>query len=212
MVIDIFSDYLCPWCFLGERRLRRVLDDLKAPVEVRFRAYLLRAGLPPEGLDRRAMLAQRYGAEADPARVPARLAETAAEEGIEFNYAAMDRVPNTLPAHRLMAALQAQGAPAESRWMLADWLFQAYFQEGVDISDSAWLLRLAGEAGIAAAEEVLAEEGTAADLVAADLAEAREKDVVGVPNLYFAGRFSLPGVQGEETLKHFLLRAIERLA
>ena len=211
MIIDIFSDFLCPWCFLGEHRLRRVLDSVDADIEVRFRAFQLRAGLPEEGLDRRAVLAQRYGAAADPARVPARLAETAREEGLTLNYAAMERIPNTLPAHRLMAALQEQNKRVEDRWALADRLFRAYFQDGVDISKRDWLLGEAEAVGLAQPALALEEDGAAAALVTADLVEARDRDVVGVPNLYFAGRFSLPGVQGEDTLRHFLLRAIDRL-
>ena len=211
MVIELFSDYLCPWCFIGAHRLRRVLATVDGPFALRFRAFQLRPGLPTEGIDRVALLEQQYGTAADPGRVPARVAETAAEEHLELDYAAMRRVPNTLAAHRLMAALQAHSDAPESTWALAERLFRAYFQEGVDLGDRDWLARLGAEFGVDDAEGALVDGSAAADSVSADLAAAAEREVVGVPNLWFAGRFSLPGVQGEETLRHFVERAFERL-
>lgn len=216
MIIDVFSDYLCPWCFIGERRLRRVLRTIDAPPTVRFRAFQLRPELPLEGVDRGQLLRSRYGADADPGRVPARVAEAAAEEGLELDYARMGRIPNTLLAHGLMAEAQRQWAaepkPTEIRWELADQLFQGYFQQGLDLAQPAVLRQLGQRAGLPTAIIDAALDGAGAAQVAEDLAEAAEREVIGVPNLWFAGRFSLPGVQGADTLKHFVERARTRLS
>ncbi|MEM1433577.1 MAG: DsbA family protein [Pseudomonadota bacterium] len=209
MIIDVFSDYLCPWCFIGERRLKRVLDELAVPVEVTFRAFQLQPGLPPEGVARADLLARRHGAGADPARVPSKVAEAAAEDALALDYSAMARVPNTLAAHRLMAA--AAELPQDERWALADALFAAYFQRGLDIGDETVLLELAAPFEIGTAETAIAGAAPYQQRVERDLASAAEREVMGVPNLWFAGRFSLPGVQSPTTLKHFIERALLRL-
>lgn len=207
--IDIYSDLICPWCFIGKRRLDRVLAQVSVPVRITWRAFQLRPGLPETGLDRHEYLQQRYGNAADPGRLPERLAGEAAAEGIEFAYERVERIPNTMPGHRLMAAAGETDVQHE----LADALFRAYFQEGRDVGDRETLLAIAAEVGMASefADEALTQERWLTE-VQTELEAGRQHDVSGVPCLIFAERFSLPGVQADDVLTHFVERAAQRLA
>lgn len=209
--IEIYSDLICPWCFIGKRRLDRVLASSSVPVQITWRAFQLRPGLPDDGLDRRQYLAQRYGEDADPGRLPERLAGEAKVENIAFAYDRVERVPNTLLGHRLLAAAHSAGGSLQHE--LADALFRGYFQEGRDVGDAATLLGIAEAVGMDSqlADAALTEERWL-DQVRSELAAAREHDVSGVPCLLFAGRFSLPGVQADDVMTHFIQRAAERLA
>ena len=101
--IEIFSDVVCPWCFIGKRRLDQVLQgELGQGVRLRWRPYQLQPNIAPEGLDRKAYLLRRYGHDADLGRVPAAIAAEAKGEGLTLRYDLMQRMPNTLLAHRLM--------------------------------------------------------------------------------------------------------------
>ncbi|MFK7916319.1 MAG: DsbA family oxidoreductase [Pseudomonadales bacterium] len=209
--IEIYSDLICPWCFIGKRRLDRVLAASAVPVQITWRAFQLRPGLPDDGLDRRQYLAQRYGEAADPGRLPERLAGEAEVENIAFAYERVERVPNTLLGHRLLAAAESVAGTLQHE--LADALFRAYFQQGLDVGDAQTLLSIAEAAGMDAqlAQQALTQERWLTQ-VQAELAAAREHDVSGVPCLIFAGRFSLPGVQADDVMLHFIERAAERLA
>ncbi|MEM1230675.1 MAG: DsbA family oxidoreductase [Pseudomonadota bacterium] len=206
--IDVFSDLICPWCFIGKRRLDRIAAQLEFPIEVRWRAYQLRPGLPLDGVDRLEVLQQRYGASARLDAVPERLREEAHLEGIELRYDRMARVPNTLPGHRLLAAAASDGV----QHALADALFVAYFCAGEDLADQSVLARIGQEAGMSSAviEEALHGEAWVAP-VAEDLAAAVEHQVSGVPAMLLAGRYPLPGVQSDDVLLKVLRRAHERL-
>ena len=210
MRIDIFSDLVCPWCFIGKRRLDRVLGDLVTaePVELRWRAFQLRPEMPAEGVDRGAYLQRRYGAEADPARVPTRIASEAAEEGIDMDFAAMQRMPNTHLGHRLMAFAEGY----EKQHELADVLFRYYFCDGKDVGDRRVLVAAGAEVGLS--EPLVLAALADADVIAqvdADLAAAADKGVTGVPCFLLGGSFALPGVQSPEVIGQFIHRAIERL-
>lgn len=206
--IDIFSDLICPWCFIGKRRLDRVLAQSPVAVSMRWRAYQLRPGLPVEGIDRVAYLNRRYGPDADAGHMPERLLAEAREEQVDFAYEKVNRVPNTLLGHRLLAAAQPQDLQHE----LAERLFQAYFQEGQDVGDAQTLMQIARDAGMS---EQQAEAGLTdshwQSVVDADLEAGRQHDVTGVPCLIFAGRFPLPGVQSADVLEHFITRAAARM-
>ncbi|MGI9326112.1 MAG: DsbA family oxidoreductase [Pseudomonadales bacterium] len=206
--IDIFSDLICPWCFVGKRRLDRVLAEETMPVALRWRAYQLRPGLPEAGIDRQNFLRQRFGDAADPARLPERLASEAEAEQIEFAYQRVAKIPNTKLGHRLMAAAEPLGLQHE----LAEALFRAYFIEGVDVGERQALRQLAIVSGFSAeqAEQALTDQRWL-DVVEADLAAAQEHDVSGVPCLIFAGKFPLPGVQADDVLRHFITRAAARM-
>jgi predicted DsbA family dithiol-disulfide isomerase len=208
MHIDLFSDLICPWCYIGKRRLDGVLaGPVGDGVQVRWRAFQLQPGLPPEGVDRGEFLARRYGAQADVARAPARILEQGAELGLAFNYGAIGRMPNTLPGHRLMALAEPFGRQHE----LAESLFRRYFCDGEDLGDTAVLRAAADEAGLPGARLVQAlAAGDGEQAVQEDLAAAAELEITGVPAFLLAGRFVLPGAQSAETMTAFVARAKSR--
>jgi len=208
--IDVWSDVVCPWCFLGKRRLEEALDQLgwRDEVEVRFRAYLLDPTATNEPKDLRRSLERKYGPGAFDG-MTRRLGLLGDLEGIEYRFDLAVRV-TTLEAHRLLAWAWATGGQA-TQDPLAERLFRAYFQEGANVADHGTLVRLVGEAGLdeAAAAEVLA--GTAfAEDVAEDLVEANERELTGVPAFLVADRHLIPGAQEVETFVSVLRRARAR--
>ena len=140
MKLEIFSDIVCPWCFIMKRQLDRVLDEQGAiQCEVRWRPYQLFPGLPAEGLDRADYLRRRYGGEVDAVRVPEGIQRAAADVGLAFDYAAMKRVPNTFDAHRLMDFAYDAGC----QHALAETLFEYHFCLGEDVGNRETLVRAA---------------------------------------------------------------------
>ena len=216
MRIEVFSDVVCPWCFLAARRLRRALDDLAvAPpedgggewasaVEVRWRAFQLDPGARRGSTTLREVLERKYGPGSFEG-MTARFAALGPPEGIDYRFDLAVRAP-TLDAHRLMAwAWDTGGAGGQGR--LAETLFAAYFESGADIADHATLARLAGSAGLdeGVATEVLA-GGAYAEEVAADLAEAAGLDIHAVPTMVVAGGVAIPGAQDTATMRTILAR------
>ena len=222
MLIEIFSDIVCPWCYIGKRRLDQVLDDLQDDqIQIRWRAFQLYPMLPCDGLPRAEFMRARFGAGADPSRLYRQVLQEAEPLGLALDVAAIRRAPNTRLAHRLLAwaaqgaALGAvhRAAAQGSQHTLAETLFRYYFTEGRDLSDARVLAEAAGESGFdrQAASQALA-SGAGAAAVDADLARAREAEITGVPLYVFGGRFALPGAQQPDVLRHFIERARQRLA
>jgi len=208
--IEIFSDVICPWCFIGKRRLDKVLaTEVGEGVRLRWRPYQLYPQIPPEGVNRAEYLERRYGPDADRARLPKRIAEEAGAEGIELRYDLIERTPNTLLAHRLLELGYAQDCQHE----LAEALFQAYFCRGRDVGDADTLVSIAAETGIEAhtAQDYLAGDA-GLDEVQAQLARAMEVGVSGVPGYYLANGFLLPGAQTADTMAQIINRVKVRLA
>lgn len=212
MRIDVWSDVICPWCYLGKRRLERALEGLDRAdeVEVRWRAFQLdpRAGREPGDL--RAALERKYGPGAFDGMVR-RLTALGGPEGIDYRFDRALRV-GTLDAHRLLAWAWATGGAAR-QGELKERLLRAYFTEGANVADPATLARLAAEAGLPADEagEVVA-SGAFADEVATDLRMAAERDLTGVPAFVIADRLLVPGAQEVDTLRAVLERARSRFA
>ena len=160
-------------------------------------------------MDRIEYLRTRYGEDADPGRVPQRLAEEAEDAGLTFDFAAMGRMPNTFQAHRLMELAWDNGAQHQ----LAEVLFDAYFRAGKDIGQKETLIQAAEQSGISGAKAAHYLDGDAgADRVREQLERAVELGVSGVPSYLLAGRFTLPGAQTPEVMGRFIQRAKERLA
>ncbi len=206
LTIEIFSDLVCPWCFIGKRRLDRVLaSPVGEDVEVHWRAYQLAPRLPVEGVDRARYYAAKFGT--DGRKVPTRITEEAGAEGITMNFAAITRMPNTFLGHRLMVRAETVGG-ASLQHALADILFQAYFQQGKDVGDLETLLTLGAEVGLDAqsTREYLAGDGGVAQ-VQAELDRAVDIGVSGVPCFLLGGKFPIPGAQNAEVMASFITRA-----
>ena len=205
MQIEIFSDVVCPWCYIGKKRLDAVLDTpVGEGVSLRWRPYQLYPNMPRDGMDRARYLEARYGADADRARVPERIAREAEEVGLAFDFAAIEKMPNTFQAHRLLEFAELHGVQHE----LAEVLFDYYFCSGRDVGDAEVLAEASCGVGldVAAVSEHLA--GTdGAGGVREQLARAVEVGVSGVPCYLLAGRFALPGAQTPEVMAQFIERA-----
>lgn len=191
--LDIFSDPICPWCWIGKSNLDRALESRpEHPFNVEWHPFQLNPDMPREGMDRRAYLEGKFGGKDRAVQVYARVAEAARAAGLEIDFERMERTPNTLDAHRLIhwAGLEGRQHAMVGR------LFRAYFREGADIGDAATLTRLAGEAGLDASmvARLLTTDADRDDLAARD-AHARSRGVDAVPTFLIDNRYVLQGAQ-----------------
>jgi predicted DsbA family dithiol-disulfide isomerase len=197
LTIDVVSDAVCPWCFVGKRRLEAALGELgDLPVEVRWRPFQLDPTIPRDGMSRADYLARKFG----PDRVKAmneRLAGVGAEAGIPFAFDRIARSPNTLDAHRLIRWAQASGRQTD----IVERLFRAYFVNGEDIGDRDTLARVAGECGLDRdAIRARLDSGDDEDAVREEIAVAQRIGVTGVPFFILDGKFGVAGAQPPEAL------------
>jgi len=212
--IDVWSDVICPWCYLGVHRLDQAIERLgwEDEVEVHLRAFQLDPSAPIEPGDLREALERKYGPGAFDS-MTTRLTRLGEAEGLDYRFDRALRV-NTLDAHRLLAWADEQpgekGAAAQAA--LGRRLFRAYFTEGENVADHATLARLAGEAGLdgPAAAQMLGGDAFTAE-VRNDIDEARDRDIHGVPNFVIEDRFAIPGAQDVDTMVVLLERARARV-
>jgi predicted DsbA family dithiol-disulfide isomerase len=204
LIIDVVSDVVCPWCYLGEKRLEVALADEPSPVAVRWRPYQLDPTIPAGGLDRTTYMEKKFGRDGRLKTAHDNLVRLGAEVGLPFAFDRIKRAPNTLDAHRLIRWSGSAGAQRE----VVDRLFKAYFVEGRDIGDRAVLIDIARESGLdAGLVETLLDEGADADAVMSEIAEAQAIGVTGVPFFIFAGRLAVPGAQDPEMLRRAMAQA-----
>ena len=206
MHIDLFSDTVCPWCRIGKRHLELALADWPGePVTIRYRSFFLDPTIPPEGRDFRAHMTAKGGGRVPLEQFFAAPRERGAAVGLTFNFEAIERAPNTLLSHRLVAI-----APEEKRGALLDALYAAYFEHGQDIGDAAVLAAVAAAVGqdglstaaVPMAEALAGDAGT--DEVLADVDYARQVGISGVPFFVFNGRYALSGAQPVEVMRRVL--------
>jgi len=211
MQIDVISDVVCPWCFIGRRRLGTALALLaEREPEVRplvsWHPFQLNPDLPREGIDRRSYLEAKFGGHARAGEIYERVRAAGKSVGIDFAFERIDRQPNTLDAHRLISWAQAHGDPEE----LVERLFRAYFLDGRFIGDREVLAAIAGEAGLpAAAARAYLETDEGADTLAAMDRRVRELGVTGVPFFIFDGRVAVSGAQEPPVLVAAMVEAVE---
>jgi predicted DsbA family dithiol-disulfide isomerase len=207
--IDIVSDVVCPWCYIGKRRLeaalaQRASDDAQR-VQVRWLAFQLNPDIPAGGVDRRSYLEQKFGGPERAKQIYARIKAAGDEVGISFDFERIVRQPNTIDAHRLAA--WAQDLDLSAADALIERLFRAYFVDGIDIGDIEALAGLAGDAGFdgAAARAWLASDA-GRTAIEAEERRARALGVTGVPFFVINQRLAVSGAQPPEVL----LEAIEQ--
>ena len=202
LTIDIISDVVCPWCYIGKRQLEAALGELAArepavrPV-VSWHPFQLNPDLPREGIDRGAYVEAKFGKPERAREVYERVREAGARAGIAFAFGAIARQPNTRDAHRLISWAQTQGDADP----LVERLFRAYFLDGRFVGDREVLAAIAGDAGLdaAAARSYLASAQGDDAIVAMDR-RVRELGVGGVPFFILAGRVAVSGAQGAQAL------------
>lgn len=196
VTLDVVVDVVCPWCFLGKRRLDAALAGLPdVDATVRYRPFQLDPDLPPEGRERQAYMKAKFGDLARVDEIHRRLVDMGADVGIAFAFDRIERTPNTLDAHRLIRWAAAEGKGEE----MVERLFSLYFEEGEDIGDTDVLAAAAEAVGLDGAEiRDRLDAGEDRDAVAAEVAEATRIGVTGVPFTILAGKYGLSGAQSTE--------------
>jgi|SRR5512135_1913401 predicted DsbA family dithiol-disulfide isomerase len=206
MQIDIVSDTVCPWCFIGKRRIGRAMA-MRPDVgfEVFWRPYRLDPSIPREGVDRRAYLKAKFGDTPRSAAMGDAIRSEGKSEGIEFAFDKIAKSPNTLDSHRLVRWAASAGVQDE----IVERLFHAYFIAGQDIGDAAVLSALAANAGMDG-ELVAALLAGDADLesVEREAGLANEMGITGVPTFIFDGKFMISGAREPELLVRIIDKAL----
>lgn len=205
ITIDIVSDVICPWCYLGKRRLDRaiaMLDDIETGI--RWRPFLLDASIPKGGLPRQDYLMKKFGTAERIAGLHKPLKAAGDAEGIAYGFDKIAVTPNTLDAHRLIRWAHAAGKQHE----MAEKLFALYWLDSQDIGDRNVLLKAAVEVGLdgSLVSQLLASEADL-DPVIAEIDQAAELGITGVPTFIIAGRYAVVGAQPPEALRSGILRA-----
>jgi len=204
--IDVVSDVVCPWCFIGKRRLEKAIaihPDI--PVEVHWRPYFLNDWIPREGISREQYLTTKFGSAERYKGIAQRVSAAAAAEGLTYAMDKISRQPNTLDAHRLIRWAEGKGKAAAMKQRLMD----LYFTDGADLTDCAVQLQAASDVGLDAEDirQKLASEQDVTE-VEREALSAKEAGIEGVPCFIFGGKFAVSGAQAPE----YLAEAIARVA
>lgn len=211
--IDIVSDVVCPWCYIGKRHVELAISQWRerhpgAQVKVRWHPFQLNPDLPLEGTDRKGYLEAKFGGPQRAKEIYARVSAAGRNAGLELNFDGILKQPNTLAAHALIAYAQSvnDGAHADA---VAERLFKAYFVDGKFIGDVEVLVAIAAECGLDAdaARVVLTGRATLEQIAAQD-ANVRQQGVTGVPFFVFNQKVALSGAQPPKVL----LDAMEKSA
>jgi len=204
--IDVFSDVVCPWCFIGKRRLEKAIAlKPEIPVEVRYQPYFLNPWIPREGIERDDYLTRKFGSPQKYEQIAQRVAAAAAEEGLTYNVGSLNRQPNTIDCHRLIQWAQTIGRGAQMKQRL----MELYFTEGADLTDREVLVQAAASCGLDAAQvrDLLASEQDVEEIAKAAEA-ASSAGIQGVPFFIIGGKYGVSGAQAPE----HLAAAIEQVA
>jgi predicted DsbA family dithiol-disulfide isomerase len=204
--IDVVSDVVCPWCFIGKHRLEKALALRPGvAVEVHWRPYFLNDWIPREGISREQYLTTKFGSPERYKGIAQRVTAAAAEEGLVYAADKVKRQPNTLDCHRLIRWAEVEGKAGEMKQKLMD----LYFTQGADLTDPDTLVQAAASIGL---DANTVREGLASDQDVAAIEQealsAKEAGIEGVPCFIFGGKFAVSGAQSPE----YLAEAIDRTA
>jgi predicted DsbA family dithiol-disulfide isomerase len=205
VTIDVVSDVMCPWCYIGKRRLEKAAAARPdVMLDVQWRPFQLDATIPADGMDRRMYLERKFGGAEAAERVYAPVRAAGEAEEIPFAFDKIHRSPNTINAHRLIRWAGQAGLQEA----MVERLFRLYFLEGGDLTDTAVLAQAAAEAGMEqeVAERLLASEADIAE-VRADIEAAQNMGITGVPTFIIAGRYAVVGAQSADVLADAIAKA-----
>ena len=194
--LDILSDPICPWCYIGKTQLDKALAAIPDhPFVIEWHPFQLNPDMAPEGMDRREYLERKFGGKEGAVRAYAPVVEHAEKAGLAIDFEAMQRTPNTLDAHRLIHWAGVEGKQTEA----VDALFAAYFTEGRDIGDAEVLADIADSIGMDAAVvlKLLKSDADRDDIAKRD-SHSREMGVSSVPTFIVANQHAVPGAQPPE--------------
>ena len=206
--LDVISDAICPWCWIGKRNLDAALDLLAEEglqFRVRFRPFQLNPDMPAEGVDRREYRSAKFGSLEKSQELDRRVADAGRMAGLEFRHDLMARTPNTLEAHRLMRLAGADGLQRN----IAEAIFRAYFQQGADIGDTETLAALGAAAGMSAESLAAFNAGDAGrHEVLAEDEGYRRAGISGVPSFVLDRHLLFSGAMPPEHIADGLRRAV----
>ncbi|WP_305985628.1 DsbA family oxidoreductase [Roseibium sp. MMSF_3544] len=207
ITVDVVSDVMCPWCFIGKRRLEAALKSVpQLDVAVRWHPFQLDATLPKTGKDRKKYLSDKFGGMDQADTIYSRIKAAGQEEGIDFAFDDIKLSPNTLDCHRLILWSRADDLQDE----VVERLFKAFFLDGEDLTKSETLVRISDEAGMQSdLVEQLLETETDLDKTEAQIERAQQSGITGVPCFIIDGRFVLAGAEKAETIAAALQHADE---
>ena len=204
--IDIVSDAVCPWCYIGKRRIENALALVPdVPVEVHWRPLFLNSWVPREGISRDEYLTAKFGSVEAYKGIAGRVVAAAEQEGLSYRPELVARQPNTIDCHRLIHWAEAIGKAAEMKQRL----MELYFRDGGDLTDVNVLVQAAADVGLDA-DDVRRRLATDEDveLISGQAQEASEKGISGVPTYVFAQKYAVSGAQPAE----MLARAIRQVS
>ena len=207
LAVDVISDVVCPWCYVGKRRLEKAAAATGIPLTIRWKPFQLDSTIPPQGKPRREYLEGKFGSAERIKEIYERIAATGAAESIPFAFERIEVSPNTLDAHRLIrwaGEAGVQGAVVEA-------LFRSYFIEGRNVGDLSVLADIAASAGMdgaAVAGRLEGDDDRA--VVRQEIESAQLMGVTGVPTFVLAGRYALVGAQPAEEIAAALSRIAAR--
>jgi len=204
--VDVISDVVCPWCYIGKRRLEMALELIpEVAVDVNWRPYFLNSWIPREGIDRQTYLETKFGSADRYSAIAERVVAAAAMEGLVYAPDKISRQPNTLDCHRLILWSRSATDPAKMKQRLMD----LYFAEGGDLTDPKVLIQAAVDCGMDGdlVRRLLASDADV-DRIDGEANSAKEAGIDGVPCFIFGGSVIVTGAQSAE----YLANAIERTA
>jgi predicted DsbA family dithiol-disulfide isomerase len=204
--IDIVSDVVCPWCYIGKKRIEDALALASdVPVEVHWRPFFLNNWVPREGISRDEYLTAKFGSPEAYKGIAGRVVDAAGEEGLSYHPELVKRQPNTIDCHRLIHWAEATGKSAEMKQRL----MELYFRDGGDLTDVNTLVAAAADVGLDG-DDVGRRLATDEDveLISGQAQEASEKGISGVPTFVFAQKYAVSGAQPAD----LLARAIRQVS
>lgn len=198
--VDVVSDVVCPWCYIGKRRLEKAVENLKNEIEfeIEYHPFELNPTIPASGVNQREYLTDKFGGEERYEQLTRQVSEVAAQEGLTFDYERQSVSPNTRKSHALVQFAKSKGLHRE----LVEVLFNAYFTSGVDLSKDENLVKAAEEAGLDHAEALQALSNP--ELL--EQVEAKEKEMAalgisGVPFYILNNRYGVSGAQASDVFE-----------
>ena len=209
MRIDIFSDPVCPWCYVGKRRLEQALSTYHQPLDdlqIIWRAFQLNPDMPEAGMDRQTYLSNKFGGGARASQIYENIKQVGVSVGIDFQFEAIERTPNTIKSHRLIRL--AHGLGKQNQFKEA--MFKAYFLNGEDIGDTETLLDIAAEADMdrESTASFLESDRLKQEIIDEDK-QARAVGLNGVPCFIVDNKFVLSGAQEPQSIQQVFDLALQ---
>lgn len=202
--IDVVSDVVCPWCYIGKRRLEKAISNLNGQieVEVEFHPFELNPDMPKEGKNQRVHLTNKFGGADRYKQITSNVTKVAEEEGLNFNFEKQEVSPNTRDAHRIIRYAKSEGKQAEVK----EAFLKAYFEDGIDLSRNENLVQVAAKAGLDA-EKVSSLLDSNEGLIEVELEERinSQRGISGVPYFIINNKYGVSGAQPSEVFEKAFL-------